>query len=238
MKQLIVRVEPVEDVIVGIDPSPDGTAIVLLDHGVPVAFQFCTKVKSVAKKFYEAALVPKVTIQDENARMERLNIALDIIREMVWTCQPIIIGIEDYIYTTGKKGGGVVQIAELGGNIRLKLYNLGYKIRTFHPASVKLAWTGLGDAEKPLMIKRAKEYLEEKRSPIADRFAKIGPKYQEGVADALAIAWLTREEMRFRKGEILLKDMSESMVRVFNRVTDSMPVCLIDRPYMERKTGD
>lgn len=221
--------------ILAIDPSPKGTGVARIESGVLTGFAFCTEAAGTAKKHSQATLLPKVKLADESARMLRLH----TVREMVFShCRewyPSMVAMEDYTFGSGGKGGGQLQIGETGGVLRLALWEHGYKVRTYHPGSVKLFWTGRGDAEKDDMIERAVAVMEETGSPVLSGFKKLAKLYQEAVADALAIGSLLREEIRFRRGEWKLNEVPEHVVRVFNRVTDSMPVCLIDRPFMERE---
>jgi Holliday junction resolvasome RuvABC endonuclease subunit len=216
--------------MVGIDPSPRGTALVALNGKTPIDVLFFTEVMSAAKKYSFAILIPKVERNDENSRMERLQVQRDGCKKFVKKHNPNYIAYEDYIL---ESSGGVYQIAELGGVLRLWLWERGFKIRTYQPGSVKLAWAGKGDANKDEMIGRAYKYLEQNPSGLNDELLKMPKKYFEGIADALANVRLLSYELKFRAGKIQLSEMPENIVRVFNRVTQFMPMCLIDRPWLE-----
>lgn len=217
--------------VVGIDPSPRGTAFVALSGKAIVDYFFFTETKSVAVKYAErCGLIPKVERHDENARMKRLLIQRDDCIKFVNSNNPRYIAYEDYIL---EASGGVYQIAELGGVLRLKLWEGGHKIRTYQPGSVKLFWAGKGDANKDGMMDRSYKYLKDNPCKYNDELFKLPKKYFEGVSDALANARLLSYELAFRAGEIKLSEMPENLVRVFNRVTQFMPMCLIDRPLME-----
>ncbi|NIV94237.1 hypothetical protein GWN42_15970, partial [candidate division KSB1 bacterium] len=62
------------------------------------------------------------------------------------------------------------------------LWESGYQVRTYHPASVKLYWTGRGDAEKEDMIDRAVRAMEETESPMLSDYLKLAKTYREAVA--------------------------------------------------------
>lgn len=231
MKKLRVKVEPVS--IAGLDASPRGTAMIQLLGAKCVDYWYATETASVARKDRRALLVPKVTRMDESTRMERVWIQREKVSETLQLWEPRFVGYEDYTFGS-TKGAGVVQISELGGVLRLLLWEQGYKVRTHDPKSVKLAWTGRGDAKKEAMIKRAEAYFDKHGFDHRKEFDKLATLYKEGVSDALAVANLVRYEVAFRKGQITTKRMPESMVRVFNRVTQARPVCLIDRDWMWR----
>jgi Holliday junction resolvasome RuvABC endonuclease subunit len=221
--------------ILAIDPSPRGTAIVLFEGKRIIDYWFTTEVISITKKYDKAILVPKVQRNDESTRMERILIQRNLIKTIVEKYNPDYIALEDYVWKAGPKSGGVIQISELGGVIRLWFYEHYYKVRTYDPKSVKLAWTSKGDASKADMIDRGKTYLENKCPEYHKQLHKLADKYLEGICDAIAIGNLLRVELLFRQGKIQLSELPEHYVRVFNRVTDSMPVCLIDRPFLERE---
>jgi len=229
------RLKRISGRILAIDPSPKGTGIARIEDGILTGFAVCTEAAGTAKKIARATLLPKVKLADESARMVRLHTVREMVLSHCRTWHPSMIGLEDYTFGSGGRGGGQLQIGELGGVLRLALWEHGYKVRTYHPGSVKLFWTGRGDAEKDDMIERAVAVMEETGSPMLAEFRKMAKVYQEAVSDALAIGSLLREEIRFRQGKWLLNEAPEHIVRVFNRVTDSMPVCLIDRPFMERE---
>jgi Holliday junction resolvasome RuvABC endonuclease subunit len=221
--------------ILSIDPSPRGTGIILLESSILKNYWFFTETISVAKKNPNAVFVPKVSLADESTRMERLYIVRDFMADLCLRLNPAIVALEDYTFGNRGKGGGQLQIGELGGIVRLWLWEHYYRTRTYHPGTVKLFWTGNGDADKDDMIRVAVDRLVETGNPLLDEFAKLAKKYQEAVADAYAIGSLLEMELAFRRGEWLLNEQPENVVRVFNRVTDSMPVCLIDRPFMQRE---
>lgn len=237
MKKL--RLKPIEDdpvTTAGLDASPRGTAMIKLEGAKCVDYWYVTETASVARKDSRALLVPKVTRMDESTRMERVWIQREKVFRTLLRWLPSFVGYEDYTFGS-TKGAGVVQISELGGALRLLLWELGYKVRTHDPKSVKLAWTGKGDASKDMMITRAEAYFDKHGFEYRKEFNKLAKLYKEGVSDALAVANLVRYEVAFRAGKIRLKNMPEHMVRVFNRVTKARPVCLIDRDWMCKDAG-
>jgi len=228
------KIKPDNIRIAAIDPSPTGTAIVCFKGQYLESFYFTTEAKGVAKKYEPSAvLLPKPKLADENGRMQRLSIQRELVRSILCGFQPHYIGLEDYVFGSGKKSGGVYQIAELGGVLRLMLWESGVKVRTYHPGSVKLAFAQKWRAEKPDMIEAATRFLKAQESEHLPRFNELADKYQEGISDAIGIWYLLRVELRFRNGLLQVSDMPKHLIRVFNRVTDSMPVCLIDREWMQ-----
>lgn len=223
-----------KDKTITIDPSPNGTAVVCHIGSRLVDYLFTTKTKKRADKYGDhAILIPKVEQGDENARMERLLIVRDAVIEFVEGCGQIhCIGIEDYIWNIHGQAGGIIQLTELGGIIRLALWERGYKIRTHEPMGVKIGWTGRGDAKKKEMMAVARKALKGQR--FEKELTALPQTEFENVADAIAIQSLIRWELRFRKGLVVLSGMPERIIRIMQRTTNAVPVCLIDRPFMEK----
>lgn len=238
MKTKTIKAAPRESVWLSIDPSPTGTAVVAWEDGKPVQFYFCTETKGGAKRGGERALLlDKVKHGDENGRIARLALQRELVRSCLCTFAPSYVGFEDYVWGMGGKGGGVYQIGELGGILRLMLYNSGTRTRTYNPGTVKLAWTSDGAADKDAMVARAELYLTDLGSPILDPFLKLPVADRENVADAVAVGFLLGMELEYRKGSFLLREQPEHIIRVFNRVTPESPICLVDRPFLHKETG-
>lgn len=223
-----------KEATIAIDPSPNGTAALHFIGKRLVDYRFTTQVKKRAKKHGEhAILIPDVKQGDENARMERLAIVRDAIIDFVQTRRGVYcVGIEDYVWNVHGQAGGIIQLTELGGILRLNLWERGYRIRTYEPMSVKIGWTGSGSADKKEMMELARIRL--KGTDLEESLTSLPVKEFENVADAIAIGDLLRWELRFRQGKVTLDRMPERVVRIMNRITKAVPVCLIDRPFMER----
>ena len=222
-----------KDNMVTIDPSPTGTALTYYVGRTMVDFRFTTEVKKWAKLYKEEAiLIPNVKKGDENARMERLAIVEFEVQKFLNVWGPSYIGIEDYIWHTHGKGGGVIQVSELGGVIRLLLFNMGYRLRTYEPMSVKIARTGMGNADKEDMMEVAREELA--GTEMGDYLERLPGKYFENIADSMAVAELLDWELRLRRGLTTTREMPKRIVRVVNRVTKAVPDCLLDRPFVAR----
>lgn len=77
--------------------------------------------------------------------MERLHHLADEVREMCGLPIDLVV-LEGYSY--GSKGAAVVNIGELGGVIRLMLFELGIPYVEIPPACLKKYATGRGNAKK------------------------------------------------------------------------------------------
>lgn len=225
-----------KDGTISIDPSPNGTAALHFIGKRLVDYRFTTKVKKRAKKYgHHAILIPKVEKGDENARMERLAIVRDAILDFIETRRGITcVAIEDYVWSVpASKPGGVIQVAELGGLLRLNLWERGYRIRTYEPMAVKIGWTGSGSADKNDMMELARVRLD--GHEFENDLISLPVSEFENVADAIAIGDLLRWELLLRQGKVMLDKMPKRVVRVMNRITQAVPVCMIDRPFMHRE---
>jgi len=242
-----------QQVIFAIDPSPNGTACVKYVGDTLVDFIFFSKLKKWEKMFPGRAFrTQAVKIGDEQGRIERTLAVKSAIYDFVgyWVesdTEDVYIGLEDYVWGSGKNSGGLYQMGELGGQLRITLGMLA-PLRTYDPVTVKLARCGKGTAGKEEMMVKALEELEETDSPVImqlndlvtekDLVPPPPGKKKSGygpfadVADAMGVAYVLRKELAFRRGEFQLSDEPEHIVRVFNRVTKAQPNCLIDRPFM------
>ena len=219
--------------IISIDPSPNGTAVTYYVGNHLVDYIFSTDAIKRAKKYGKhAILIPEVTQGDENARMERLTVVKGRVLEFIDQYRVDAIAIEDYIWNTHGQSGGIIQLTELGGVLRLELWERDYRIRTVEPMGVKISWTGSGNAKKKEMMDLAREALI--GSTYEKELCKLPQKEFNNVADAIALASLLNYELDMRRGLTLLRDMPERVRRVMQRTTKAVPDCMIDRPFMDR----
>lgn len=236
---------------IGIDLSPKGTGCVVFNDNKLVDFLFFTEVKKWDKliTYRYRRVLDKVEKGNENQRIDRLVNVRNHIGKFILPYVPddVYFCLEDYTY---QNSGSVYQIGEMGGVVRALLYELCEPIRTHDPKSVKLFWTGRGDSTKAEMIAVLLEKLDSEELIIDNKdFDFIIKDYTknyyhknpskptnhplEGLTDAIALSQIVRTEISFRRGDFLLSDQPEHVIRVFNRVTKSIPTCLIDRPFLK-----
>lgn len=87
--------------------------------------------------------------------VERLSLIKERITSILNKYQPDTINIEGYSF--GSRGRAIFNIGELGGVVRLLLYENGYKFNEISPKTLKKQFTGNGNADKESMLKRANE---------------------------------------------------------------------------------
>lgn len=145
--------------ICGIDPSLSSTGIVVLD--------------SVGKLLYETSLKTK-----KLRGMERLKYIKDNLMKVIKDFNISEVCIESYAY-------GVMQsrskfnLGELGGVIRLALYEADVEFIDIAPPTLKKYVTGFGNADKVMMVEAVSKRWNldfGKESDKADAYglAKIG----------------------------------------------------------------
>lgn len=229
--------------MIAIDPSPTGTAIVHYRGDELRNYWFATKVKKWATKKYEehAILIPDVKRGQDNERMQRLDNVFTLVKTICRSVYPEIIGMEDYVWhaPAGGEGGqnktgGLYQMAELGGLLRLHIWK-NYKGRLYDPMSVKLSRMGNGHAKKAEMIAVAYNELLVSGSSFERELRRLPQKYMENIADAMAVAELLRYELSLRNGEVSLGQLPKNIIRVMNRTTKTKKECLIDQQWLSHK---
>lgn len=145
------------------------------------------------------------------------------------------VSIEGYAFRS--QTNSICQIAELTGEVKYNLYLGSTFVRVHDPLSVKLFATGNGHATKFQMRKEAADY----GFALPDGLFKTVKKGQDldgpgtDVVDAYWLAKLLYIELKLRKGEILLKDLPEHQIQVFNRVTKAYPENILSRGFIHKE---
>jgi len=143
--------------------------------------------------------------------------------------------LEDYAYSS--TSSSTYQIGAFGESVKLKLYNLNIPIRTVDPLSVKLFATGSAKADKDDIINVVKNKWEgidfqKLIYPNKTKFTKNEEKYIEDLADSYVMGKILYTELLLRKGEILLKDLDEHEIRLFNRTTTKNPINILASDFI------
>lgn len=212
--------------IIGIDQSAKGTAMVSLNNGEFHKMKFYADSIKNAKKFKnEGALVPiSVKSGDEYGRMIRLNDLKMQLINFIKEIKPLYIAFEDYAITRQAYNE---YLGEVGGILRMIIWNRKIPYRTYDIHSVKFFATNTGNAEKSDMILSAyKEYKMD--------FTKYGiARGAAGnITDAFYIAKILWTELMLRQGKIELKDLDEGKRKVFIRTTKQRPVNLLNQDFI------
>lgn len=229
--------------ILGLDLSLNHAGLCWLVEGqAPKLDYLTTETRYIGTKLQSA---DAISFSDQFARLkkthkgkdqhERYNQArlLAWSEVAVWIAQGVrqhdvgIVALEDYAYGAVSSSG--LQIAEVSGLVRVALGGLA-RLRLYTPGQVKKWACGNGAAQKSQMLGAAAvaglalERLTHRKGADLD-----GPGTD--LADAYFLADLARAEDQVRRGHLLLSQLDESAIEVFNMVSKSHPVNLLARPY-------
>lgn len=220
---------------VGLDISLNHGAAVCLNAfgqaGNVNARFFSTTKKVVQQDSSRGYLLPLLkSVEHDTLALDRLN---SIRRWLVRTLdffQPTFVGLEGYAFSRANQAH---QLGEVGGLIRLTLYNDGYTFRIHDPASVKLFASGKGDATKEEVAEGA---LRLWNFDAAAHFGALGKDTLGDLTDAYVISRMVATEAELRRAEVKLSDLPEPQIRVFNRTTKSHPENILARDWTRRPT--
>lgn len=225
--------------VTGWDVSPThGAAVALGPDGSLLDFVFlsdkASDVKAKAAREHGTAfphLMPKAIPEREDRDLRRLVPTMRLFLE--WRQR---LGAPDGALTYGAIeayafGGGAVGAhtkGEIGGLLRLALMQKRWWLRTHDPTSVKLFATGSGDAEKGAV----EAGVARKWGPhVVQALSAFGKVPREDLIDAYVLARMALREVQLRSGEVLLRQLPEEEVRVFNRCTKPQPVNVLGREW-------
>jgi Holliday junction resolvasome RuvABC endonuclease subunit len=234
----------VRTIVHGWDLALNHSGFVELENGELSNFWYFTTEAGAAKKSkkhgFRLILPTAAKMKDKQQRaMERLTWNENFIKEHILSRNPDYIGIEDYAVRADQ---GAHQLGEMGGVARMLVWHSGSKLRLHDPISIKMFAAHDGTASKDeverMVEKRWDCDFSKYNQPISKPTKKNpDPKenrtVSEDLCDAFAIAKLVWTEVQLRAGKILLSDLHEKEVRVFNRVTKSYPVSLLGREWLK-----
>jgi len=235
--------------IFGLDISLRHFGFVELDDsGSVMNYFYMTDVKMFANADSEHCLFykPSKDLDRETEQFFRIGQIQQFLTSKIWPTGAFTVAVEDYGYAS--QSTRFAEIAEQTGVVKNMFLIGGGCFRLYDPDSVKLFGTGNGHALKRDMVYAL---LRNTPNPGGGGFfpealiKKINKKIKNGketveeydgpgtdLADAYWLAQLLRTEMLLRNGAVLMKDLPENQIRVFNRVTKAFPVNVLDRPFV------
>lgn len=204
------------ELVMGIDLSLTGAGVSFLDHkGKAIHQELISTEKQNSKKNAGKTRLAIYNIAGEAIResyidssqlvdMPRLVFIRDRIRELILQFKPVIIIIEGY--SMNGRGRGVSGLMEIGGIIRMTIYDLGISYLQCPPLNAKAYISGLSTANKDMVI-----------SSIYDRF---GIEIEDdNIADSYCLAMMYVEfgdgiQQYIEKGGIeLLRSLKLAEIR-------------------------
>jgi Holliday junction resolvasome RuvABC endonuclease subunit len=235
--------------IYGLDLSPTspGATKFILDDNLDVVSVDRLGFQKVSQKKFKETPPRNIHyyVHEDMTQYERFNYILDKLEAFVE--HPSYVAIEDYAFGAS---GDITQIAEFGGNIKLRLFNSGASIRLYDPNTIKYLATGKGNIHKPEMYDSyiSGDWKTEKYDisdlpeiPSPKKGANVGVRNKGGVSptsdliDSWFICKTLQFELKLRMGLLDLKSLSEQHIKVFNRTTPTMPENILSRDFMVGK---
>jgi len=213
--------------ICGVDNSMSSPAIVIfdLDENLEIkSYDYISLIKT-KKQHIENHIFPLMEYTSECQRIVEKNefIVNELVKRNVE-----YVALEDYAFASvGMQYG----IGENTGFLKCCLYKNGIKIRKYEPTTIKMFFTGVGNAKKDVMMNTYKEDYKNVLE-LPDKIINT-EKPLEDISDAFAICSLLHLELKLRKGLISLKELPESKIRVFNKVRKDTNTNLLDTNFIE-----
>lgn len=233
-------------IIQGWDIALNHSGFVELTDGELTNFWYITNVKSSADKSKEHGyrlVLPKTKERQVNSA-HRLDLIIEYIKDVVLSSEgnrPDYVGVEDYALN---KHHGSHYMGEIGGLVRYLLWRRMIPYRLHDPRSVKMFATFDGSAQKDLVEEKVNErwgidfgkYNQPAPKPTKRKPEPVQKRgTSEDLCDAYAVAKLIWTEVQLRSGDLLLKELHPKEIQVFNRVTKTYPVSLLDRDWIVRE---
>jgi hypothetical protein len=231
--------------VVGIDASLNHGAAIELTNGNLTGFWYYTDTASAASRSKRGhrMIVPKTTDpqQRQMARLAWLEHFWD--KRVLMPSSPQYVVVEDYALDVNH---GSHYQGEIGGIVRILAWFRGMHLRLHDPVTLKMFAAHDGTADKDLMERAVTDrwgvdfskFNPPKSKPTAKvKDPKQNRTVSQDLSDAYALAQLGWLEVQLRRGDILLKSLHEKEIRVFNRVTKTYPVSLLDREWILNPDG-
>jgi Holliday junction resolvasome RuvABC endonuclease subunit len=209
-------------------------------------FWYVTSAAGSAAKSKEHAfrlVIPK-SKERQTKSLSRLAILENFIdKTVLQPNMPDYIGIEDYAIRAEQ---GAHYLGEIGGIARILCWFRGVKLRLHDPISVKMFTAHDGTCQKDSIERAVKVRwgvdFSKYNQPLAKPTKRNPDPTQnrttsEDLADAFAIAQLVWHEVRLRDGRLMMSELHKKEVQVFNRITKTYPVNLLDRDWIENPEG-
>jgi Holliday junction resolvasome RuvABC endonuclease subunit len=209
------KVNPEDALVLGIDPSLNGSGFVFLRNNEIQDYFFFTQVKKIAEASEGRGFHNKET---GPARLDNLFNFFNFLLE---TTKPDYAAVEDYAY--GAKSNSTFQIGGMGEMYRLLLYRAGIPYRDYEPSKVKKYATESGNAEKSQMVLQAF-----KNGFDVAPYGKSG----EDLADAFWIGRMLTTELKLHKDSNYLKKLPKHQQQVFTETSKAYPIPIINRPFI------
>jgi len=227
--------------VVGFDLALNHMAAVELTDGTMTNHWFVTDIAATAAKAngHGVRLAKSKTKEKQIMQIHRLaQLERFINKTVLVPSSPDYVGIEDYAIRAEQ---GAHYMGEVGGICRILCWSKGIPFRLHDPQSVKMFIAHDGTCQKDSVERAIRErfgmdfggYNPPKAKPTArNPNPKQNRVTSEDLADAYSVSWMVWTEIQLRSGEITLKELHPKEIQVFNRITKTYPVSLLDREWI------
>lgn len=226
----------------GWDVSLNHGAFVELVDGKLSNFWYYTDTASSAERGKEHGFRLKLPDHDDRQvrsihRLAWLENFID--KKILMPNMPDYIGLEDYAIRAEQ---GAHYLGEIGGIARILTWFRGVKLRLHDPTSVKMFVAHDGTCQKDLIERSVakrwgQDFSKFNPPPPKREGQKQNRRTSEDLADAYGIAMMVWTEVLLRSGDLTMNKLHEKEVRVFNRVTKTYPINLLDRDWIANPEG-
>lgn len=226
-------------VIVGIDPSINGTGCYKLTFSSNLSFKESDYLSfTTVKKNSNSKIISYNKDKDFRNYLDKDTFMVDTIVDF---CKgATYIALEDYAFGAN---GNNFDIGQFVGLLKYRLYHEGHKLRLYPPTVVKKFATGKGLADKVLMddsysLKGGQSTYFQNNTLILDRidlnFLNAYKSPKTDIIDAYFIAKLLELEVNLRKGILLLQHLDEDTISIFNHVSKTMQVNILAQDFLTK----
>lgn len=230
-------------IVVGLDISLNHGAMIELTNGNLTNFGYYTNLAGSASASNRGIRLPSELfkpVNKHNLGVARLEWVGDILKTWIDKKfnRPDFIGLEDYAIRAEQ---GAHQLGEVGGQARLICWQNRVKLRLHDPTSVKMFAAHDGTCQKDAVQRAVLErwgvdFSSFDQPPAKPTVKRPDPapncQTSEDLCDAYAIAMLVWTEVQLRSGVLSLSSLHDKEIRVFNRVTKTYPINLLDREWI------
>jgi hypothetical protein len=226
--------------VIGCDISLNHGGFCLFDvDGSVISWMFFHDVKKYVKAYPEHGILTEMKRgKDETPHaydVRRASHYAELFSKHVahpFRLDGICFSIEGYAIHQGSNSTNrILQIAELTGVLKNIIYTRGGMMRIHDPLSVKMyAYSGKATKREMREAAGADGFV------LPDDLFKETKKDLDGpgtdVVDAYWLGKMLVTELKLRSGELVMSDLPENQIKVFNRVTKAFPVNVLARPFI------
>lgn len=185
------------------------------------------------KKKLEAPNIVYYNRKDFKNDYARYKFMMDHILNWLKDCE--YVAIENFAFGKTGSSGQIFNLAEFEGNVKLRLWEQGKKLRLYSVNSNKKFFSGYGLSDKIGMRDAFEKWkgVKPDLSALPEVLKGSGVQTTSDIIDAFALCEFLRKELRLRAGIDLLFEQDKTVIECFNSVTKECPEGLLVAPFLE-----